>query len=529
MEYNARMITLRDYVRVLFKNKIVIMLTFVMIMSAVYIGLQFQTWAYEASVKMVVSGAKESQAVYYKGLIFPETLTKNHAQLVKSNIVLERVVKALELYKRPINYERQFYSPLKAALTDYQNKEFLVQFEKATPEQKQEFLFRNAVSSLSGHISVGQIKDSDLFEIKVRDNSQQSALTIANSVSRSYIIFDLEQQIAEMQLKFGEKYQTIVQLKNYVETLKKTLDGRLLPDIEAFGPASIKVIEQARKSGYVESGINVTFGLILAFFTSAIVSVIFAFTIEYSSQTFDIPRDIEIFLGIPYLGSIQRLRKKSKNKLLTSGTGSIQLIQSYQTITDQVLLLIKDRKLTSLLIIDAEGSKETANIIANLGSCLAEKIGRRVLIVDANLRNPSQSKIFNISNNPGLVNILEGEVNFEDSIQSVGHNLYILPTKESAINPMTLLNSSAMSDVLAKAKEQFEIVLVDCVDLRNFSDAVVISSLTDGTVFIINEGKVRREVVKNAIAPLNRNKVNIIGAILNNRSYVIPKIIYKLL
>jgi Mrp family chromosome partitioning ATPase len=110
----------------------------------------------------------------------------------------------------------------------------------------------------------------------------------------------------------------------------------------------------------------------------------------------------------------------------------------------------------------------------------------------------------------------------------LGSNLYVLPAGETVSNPISLLDSSMMSDVVRKAKEQYEIVFINCIDLNKFSDAVILSSIADGTVLIVNEGKVKRQVVRNALTPLVEKNANIIGVILNNRTYVIPKIIYNL-
>ena len=128
----------------------------------------------------------------------------------------------------------------------------------------------------------------------------------------------------------------------------------------------------------------------------------------------------------------------------------------------------------------------------------------------------------------GLTDVLEGKVPFENAVQDLGSNLYVLPTSKTVLNPATLLNTSIMSNIIKKAQEQYELVFINGTDLRNFTDTAILSSITDGIAIVINEGKARRQVVKDAIASLEQKKINLIGAILNNRTYVIPEIIYKL-
>ncbi len=526
--YSSKETTLRDYLRVLFRHKAIIITTLISVVTTVFIGLELKTPVYVANVKMLISAQKEIETKYYRGIYSgSKPLVSTHIEMVKSKLVIERVVKALGLYQRPLDYEKNFSTRLKAFLIDRRLKKRKIGLEKMTPEQKRALFFNMAMGSLTGSISATPLKDTNIFMISVRDFSPVVAAIIANSVSRSYVIFDLEQQVAELQLKYGEKYSTVLQLRDYIEKLYKSLDGKPLSSIEAIGPATVKIISQAQ-IGVPVRIVGRRLGLIFAFFTSMFLGVMLAFVFDYLDQTLKSPQDIETFFHIPFLGSIPK--RKSKDKLLISDANPLptKYTQSFQNLSDQMYLLMKDKNLKSLLITDAEGSEETTAIIANLAIYSSCKRGHRVLIIDANLRNPLVSKIFKIPNNNGLNHVLKEKIPFEDAIQDLGSHLHVLPAGEAVFNPITLLDSSVMSDVIKKAKEQYEIVFINCIDLNKFSDAVILSSIADGTVVIINEGKVKRQVVKSAIAPLEQKKINMVGVILNNRTYVIPKIIYDL-
>ncbi len=106
-------------------------------------------------------------------------------------------------------------------------------------------------------------------------------------------------------------------------------------------------------------------------------------------------------------------------------------------------------------------------------------------------------------------------------------SLSILPAGQTEFNPVTLLGSSMMEEVINMAKQKYELVFVDGANLKDFKDSAVLSAYLDGTCLVINEGKTRRQVVKSAMVPLEQKKVNLIGVILNNRSFVIPKMIYE--
>jgi len=528
MEYSIKTPTFRDYLRIIFRHKIVFIILPLAIMIPTLIWLELPTPVYEAEVKMFVVAQKQTEAGYYRGFINVLNITAEHTELVKSNIVIERVAKALEFYQqRPLDYEKRFSSRLKAALIDYNLKKFMPTLEMMSPEEKQAFFLSRAISDLNGSIEAIPIKETNLFSIKAKDFDPGVAAIIANSVSRSYIIFDLEQQIAELQLKYGEKHSTVLQLKDYIAEFQKTLDGKPIPDLEAIGPASVKIMQQAQVVGQT-SGVNKQLLRIFAFFGSIFLSIIFAFLFDYLDQTFKTHQDIESYLNIPFLGSISK--RKSKDNLLIKDINPVtSYAMSFQNLSEQVYLMIRDKNLKTLLMTGAEETEGTAAVTANLGIYLANKTGHKVLIVDANLRNSAMSKLFNISNGTGLTDVLERKISFLDAVQDIGNNLYFLPAGDTVFNPITLLDSSMVCEVITKAREQYEIVLINCADLKNFiTDVVILSSIADGTILVINEGKIKRQVVKSAISPLEQKKANIIGAILNNRTYVIPKIIYKI-
>jgi capsular exopolysaccharide synthesis family protein len=519
--------TLRDILRVVFRYKLIVITVFMTIMVTVIIGLELRTPLYESRVKILVTG-KMPKDVEVQRELGPGSLIETQRVLVKSLPVIERTVKALKLYQRPLDYERQFASRLKAFLIDRHIEKLKLRLEKMTPEQRMAFLYRRAVGNLMGRISTRPVgKDTSIFEIIVRDYSPAGAAIIANSISRSYVIFDLEQQIAELQLIYGEKNATIIKLENHIKKLQDSLNGKPLPDIDAIGPASVKIIDQAKMGTMVRMRPSRRSALIAGFIMSLVTSIVLAFIFDYADQTFKSPQDVKSFLNLPLLGSIPK--KKRKNQpLITEINPVTEYTQSFLNLSEQIYLSMKAKNLKTLLITDAEGSEDTVKIIANLSAVLAYKAGHKVLIIDANLRTPEVSKIFKISNVPGLADVLEGKISFEDAVQNLDSNLTVLPAGETILNPINLLESSTMSDLIKRIQGKYDLIFINSADLKNFIDAVVLSSVIDGVILVVNEGKTRRHVVKNAIIPLEQKKVNILGIILNNRKYVIPKIIYKI-
>jgi len=503
--------TTRDYLRVVFRQKSVIIACFITVMVTVLIGLQFKTPVYESSVKMLISAEKSIDSPYYREINagYKSEATLTQSEIVTANPVIERAVKAIGLYQRPLDYEASFSSMLKKPLINFSASSMNKKLSKLSEDQKREALFRFAVNDLKGHIKVNPIRDTNLFTIIARDFSPIGSAVIANVVSRSYVIFDLEQQLADLQLKYGEKHLAVTQLRDNIEKMTKNLTGQPISDIEAIGPATVKIIEQSTVP-LGSTGPSKYLVVILALFMSVFLGVMLAFMFEYMDQTFKTPSEIETYLNLPCLGSISRNAK----------------INSFRVVSDQIFLLMKDKQLKSLLLSSVMEREGVTYSIKNIAFELSAMERIKVLVIDANFRNPGARKVFKITGDKGLADLLEEKANFDQVIQRQNKNLSVLPAGKTDLNPAVLLSSNRMVEMVNHSKQKYDIVLVDYSPLSNFRELVFLSSAIDGLALVVNEGKTRRQAVKVTVNRLLEEKINLLGVILNNRSYVIPKAIY---
>ena len=514
-EYGRRNeITSRDYVKVLFRHKGVIFTTVATVMATVVAGLLLNTQVYEAQVKMLISGQKRAQADYYTDIGFgggaSMRLTMTQSEIVNSDPVIERAVKVLRLAQRPLDYEMKFCSRLKKPLVEYRVRNIERKLGNAPEEQKTALLFRLAMENLRQSVDVEPVRETDMFLIKVKDFNPLGAAVTANVVSRSYVIFDLEQQLAEMKLKYGEKNLAVTQLKEAIEKMSRGLNGAPLAPIDAIGPATVKIIEQAKvplKPAGIPRALTVTLG----FFVSVFLSLIMAFTFEYMDQTFRSPQEAESLLGIKYLGS---LRKKAKRK-------------DYYELSEQFYLDMKERGVKSFVLTSAQSREGVSTIIANLGTAIANHLNRKVLIIDGNLRNPAVHTMFKLPESKDLFRVVDGTFTPDKALKVISPNLHLLTSGTSDANRIEILESHRMKRLIRQAKERYDFVLVDSAPFGRVHDAVMLADCVEGIVVVINESRTRRQVVKKALESLQQRGVPIIGMILNNRKYVIPRFIYN--
>jgi capsular exopolysaccharide synthesis family protein len=293
--------------------------------------------------------------------------------------------------------------------------------------------------------------------------------------------------------------------------LQNLKGGRPLPVVDSIGPASVKIIEQVLFAPMRPSGMPKFVTVILAFFMAIFLGVMLAFVFEYMDQSFKSPQEVENFLNLPYLGAIP---KNAKPEL-------------YHALADQIYLLLRDKNIKTIQFFSALEQEGVTNTIANLAGYYA-KMGHKVLIIDANLRNSAINKHFRIPESQGLADILESKLTFDKAIKQAVPNLDVITAGKTNMNPITLLDSTTMQDVLKVAKDRYEIVLVDIPCLREYKDAAILSSKVDGNCLIVTEGVTRKQVVLAALDSVVEKKSNILGVVLNNRSFELPKVIYDI-
>jgi len=189
-------LTLRDYMKILFRQKWIIILCILFVNLTVAVGLLFLTPRYAACVTVLISAQKQSESQYYHDITGFQSniqLALNESVIVTSRPVLDRALKAILSYK-PLSgfleYEKPFASPLKQAWIDFQVKQVNKHLDSIglSVAQRQSRLYRMALEDLIQNIEVDPVKDTNIFTITVKDYDPVQSALIANIISRSYII-----------------------------------------------------------------------------------------------------------------------------------------------------------------------------------------------------------------------------------------------------------------------------------------------------------------------------------------------------
>ncbi|MBQ5356153.1 MAG: CpsD/CapB family tyrosine-protein kinase [Clostridia bacterium] len=160
-----------------------------------------------------------------------------------------------------------------------------------------------------------------------------------------------------------------------------------------------------------------------------------------------------------------------------------------------------------------EGKSTTS---MNLAYTIAET-GKRVLIIDADMRLPQVHEILGIKQSPGLSNVLVGESNGANIIQASGIHtgLHVITAGDISPNPTELLASRRLANMIEALKPRYDYIVVDLPPVDAVADALIVSALTSGMVIVVRQNYVDKSVLANTVRQLRYHKANILGFVEN--------------
>jgi len=189
--------------------------------------------------------------------------------------------------------------------------------------------------------------------------------------------------------------------------------------------------------------------------------------------------------------------------------------EAYRRLRTNLEFTSLDRPLRTLLVTSAGPDEGKSITVANLAVSIAQA-GRRVILVDSDLRHPCLHEIFDLDNQEGLTTVVRQESG-EIPLQESGvDGLRVLPSGPLPDIPADLIASPGMETLIATLREQADIVLFDAPPVVTVTDAAVLASKVDGVLLVINAGRTRREYAQRAKALLEKVHARLVGAVLTN-------------
>lgn len=189
--------------------------------------------------------------------------------------------------------------------------------------------------------------------------------------------------------------------------------------------------------------------------------------------------------------------------------------EAYRVIRTGIQFAQAGKELQTIALTSCTPNEGKSTTIANLAVVLTQA-GKSVLLIDCDMRNPSVHKNFNLSNKVGLSSCISMGTALSDAVQKTSiEGLYALTGGVIPPNPSELLGSEQMKNVLQRAKEQYDYVLIDTPPVMPVTDALIVSRFVDGMIFVIASSEVKVEMARDVKNQLVNAGANILGVVLN--------------
>jgi non-specific protein-tyrosine kinase len=363
----------------------------------------------------------------------------------------------------------------------------------------------------------GELDDLQFRITETRDEIRLKQDEIKELVSARQIQ-EVENQIAALQGKLNT-LQT-----NYAVLLANT-SGGAINSLSILDPAITPTVPIGPNTGltlFTASAIG---------FTLAIGA---AYLLEFLDNTIKNPNNIEQVTGLPTLAGIARQElseeEAGERNLITIHHPRSPISEAYRSLRTGIQFANLDNPNSTLLITSSKPSEGKSLTAANLGVVLAQA-GRRVALIDADLRRPVQHQIFDLTRELGLTSLLlsldpdarghddEYQVIIDKFMQGTDvPGLSVLTSGPVPPNPSELLDSTKMRTVLRVLSRNFDYIILDSPPSLAVTDAVILGAQVDSVLLVVDAGKTRREQLKQSVEKLREVNANLIGVVLNRLS-----------
>jgi capsular exopolysaccharide synthesis family protein len=209
----------------------------------------------------------------------------------------------------------------------------------------------------------------------------------------------------------------------------------------------------------------------------------------------------------------------SKRKLITSVDSKSPISEQYRTIRTNIQYSSVDKEIKTIMVTSAGPGEGKSTTIANLAVVFAQ-LGKKVLLVDADLRKPTVHHTFGANNLFGFTSVLTKQTALEKTVIATNEkDLYILPSGPIPPNPAELLSSKAMEQFIEEANEVFDYILFDSPPLLAVADPQILANKCDGTIFVIYSERTEIEQAKKCKELLANAQSKLLGVVLNHKEF----------
>jgi len=400
-----------------------------------------------------------------------------------------------------------FIQQQKSELADLQRQQ-AQQSEKLGPNHPEMVKLAVAIKAAEAKIQ-GEIAKI----VQAMNNEYQQALTQERSLTEA-----LEQQkLGALQLnrkgiQYGVLARDAASNRQIFESLmQRAKETGISGDLKT---SNIRVVDAAEVPRTPTSP-NTRNNLLMALFGGSVLAVGLAFFFEYIDDRLKSPAEVSRHLGLPCVGMVPALFDAAASDPLINNGVPAHFSESLRTVRTNVLFSSAAEGIRSLSVTSTGPGEGKTLVASNLAIGLAQA-GRRVLLIDADMRKPRVHSVFRKPQEPGLSNVLVGTAKFSDSVhETTVPGLWLISAGTCPPNPSELLGSKRFSDLMASLGRHFDWAIVDTPPVMAVTDSAIVAHLTTGVLFVVGADMTSRYTAQRAIEQLDRHRAKFVGVVLN--------------
>jgi non-specific protein-tyrosine kinase len=401
--------------------------------------------------------------------------------------------------------------------------------------------------------SAWALPDSQMIEISVIDISPARAQAVANELANQLILGSptspkpeelerqrfIDQQLSYFEKEISENLAEISTLQeqlgqftsarqiteaqdriNALELKVGTLQGTYTDLLASSQQGATNIVSVLEPAGLPTRpiGPNTRLVTVMAAISGLILSAGAAYLIEFMANTLNTSQDVTRMLPYPIIGSIQEIKGNHSGMYTLEFPFSV-VSESFRSLRTNLEFSAVDQPLKTILVASPGIAEGKTTISSNLAFSIAQA-DKKVILVGADMREPTLHTVLNIQNRRGLSDVFRGSVSIEEALQPLANGMVrVLPSGSIPPNPTELLGSSAMNRILNELSSMADYVVIDSPPFV-VADAAVLTAKVDGVLLVVRPEYSRRELVNGMKAQLERAGGRVLGVVLNG---VTPK------
>jgi polysaccharide biosynthesis transport protein len=480
--------------------------------------------------------AEESRIKQMKSLLGPDLQSTVQTALISEDPGVKEAITALQEVQKKIALERTRFTTVNPVMQDLMDKEKVLL--SSIQQRRQNNIVARAQATQGKQANVSS---KDVVEIQ-KNGIQESLITDYTKAEAQKV--GLEQQIAALMKVYSAYVGRSNQLPK-LEELQRGLSRQLETSLTTFKTLKAKLeefrIAENQTTGNVaiitpptlgvepvspKNGQNIAIGSFLGLFLGAAS----AFILDSTDRRIKTAQEAQQLLpDYPILGRIPDFQQKemvvtsklmfgksarTPGRLLNRNAGSDQENEAFRSLQANLRFLNADSPIQVIVVSSSLPREGKSTVAANLALVTAE-LGRTVLLVDGDMRKPSQHRIWRQNPDVGLSNVLTGQSRPEDAIIEVEPNLFLLTAGVTPPNPVALIDSSQMGVLVGEWSKTYDLVIIDAPPLTVAADATLLSKQANGIVFVLRPNVADKDSVMHTQEILKQSEQNVLGMVLN--------------